>query len=322
MNFSKILSDAVTIEGEYFDEEHNCVHVGFGVDANFVRPMGITITSLAINNQHISFVFHVFLSSIDEIDKSRLMELEKQFNNIKIINYHVSENLIKMLPVKTNYTLATYFRLMMPLVLSKLERLLYLDADIICLGQLDDLFTTDLGETLAAVVPDIPNTSMKRVREFKLKYGVYFNAGVMLINISAWNKANISANAVDLLLKNPERYKLLDQDVLNILLDGKITRLPAQYNYIVLRKSEQDVPTDTTLMHCAAVPKPWKVACRNITQFYFLHYKNLSPWSETLLIPPTDYHEAKAFSQKLFSQKRIAESCYWFGKYIIMKATK
>lgn len=321
IDISKILKSTVKVNAELMNSvsESKSIHVGFGVDHNFVRPMGVAITSLAMNNTNTSFVFHVFISSITDDDKVRLGQLEDHHGNIRIIFYEVNQEALKMLPVNSYFPIAVYYRLVIPLVLSQFKRILYLDGDVLCLGRLDGLYDIDMGDTIAAVVPDLPEFSKKRISEFSLKHGVYFNSGVMLINIPKWNTANVSEEAVKVLLESPDRYFFLDQDALNIVLDGKIITLLSAYNLIIIGQKSPVIPPDTIFLHCAGTPKPWQLACMDITQPLFLKYLDRSPWSQTPLILPKNYREARLYSKKLFSRKRIIDGCCWFFRYLAMK---
>ena len=44
----------------------NVFHIAYGIDANFVRPMGVAMTSIVENNQESEFVFHVLTDGLDD----------------------------------------------------------------------------------------------------------------------------------------------------------------------------------------------------------------------------------------------------------------
>jgi lipopolysaccharide biosynthesis glycosyltransferase len=323
MNFTEIIRNAVTENESYRKLDHTKgFHVGFGINAAFARPMGIAITSLILNNPHTSFTFHIFACSIEDIDRSRLNELSLRHSNINIIIYDVNEKAINMLPTKRSYPLATYFRIMMPIVLSELTCILYLDGDIICLRDINDLVNLDIDKYLAAVVLDVKSVGNMKVKELNMKYGNYFNAGIMMINIKQWNAENISERAMNILAEHGGRYSLLDQDVLNLLLEQKIKLLPDRFNHIYGKIEQKKIPADTVILHCANVPKPWKVFCRTGAQDYYLEYENLSPWKGIPLEPPIRYKDAKYYSQKLAGQRHFAKALYWFLQYVKMKYMK
>ena len=66
--------DNAILTKETFGEENkkvNPIHIAFGVDANFIRPMGVCMTSLVDNNKNHGLIFHIFANSIQPIDVER-----------------------------------------------------------------------------------------------------------------------------------------------------------------------------------------------------------------------------------------------------------
>ncbi|MGE5622602.1 MAG: glycosyltransferase family 8 protein, partial [Bacillota bacterium] len=113
------------------------VHVAFGVDADYFRGMGVTITSVVKNNPGTQFVFHVFAFSISEDSRRRLAALEKVCG-VTICLHLLSTDLLKEFsefPCFSQHSLGTFIRLLIPNKLQGVtKKVLYLDADILCFG--------------------------------------------------------------------------------------------------------------------------------------------------------------------------------------------
>ncbi len=64
-----------------------------------------------------------------------------------------------------------------------------------------------------------------------LKKG-YFNSGVLLINTLAWAQESVSAKAMSMLADKAvvSRLTYMDQDILNLILSGKVKFIDAKYN--------------------------------------------------------------------------------------------
>jgi lipopolysaccharide biosynthesis glycosyltransferase len=292
------------------------LQLGFGFDAAYVRSMGVSLTSIVVNNPGINIHAHLFNSSLNEGDLLKLEALVKQYSNLGVSLYNVNDKIINMLPVQQYLSLSTYFRLMMPIMLPKLEKILYLDSDILCLGDISGIIGMDLEGQTALVVHDVDHVAHKRVEALSLKSGKYFNAGIMLIDIKKWNTQRISEQALELLCKSPDKFNYLDQDVLNIILESKSRYIDKQFNFIL---EKEEIPSNIKLLHCTAHPKPWKIQCTSKVQSLFLHYEGLSPWSGIPLEYPTIYSEARRYSKLLFKNRCIKESIVWYKKYLIMK---
>lgn len=300
------------------------VHIGFGTDAAYARPMGVSLTSIAVNNPEVPLVFHVFESSIAAADIERLKLLAKDYPNISLKLYQVDEDVIAHLPTLKHFTLAMYFRLMMPLVLENIDRILYLDSDILCLNDITELRDLSFDRFICAAALDEKYVRDEKVIELDLKSGNYFNSGVLFMNIAKWREEKISEQVFSVLESARNELSLPDQDALNLILEGKVLYLPSWWNFLPdmyrdLADDNMDSRNNIIFLHCTFHPKPWKAACRSSLQTYYLMYEQKSPWLDQNLLPPATYREARYYANKLLRQGNAAGALFWYGKYLTMK---
>ncbi|HGY6813053.1 TPA: lipopolysaccharide 1,2-glucosyltransferase RfaJ, partial [Escherichia coli] len=118
---------------------------------------------------------------------------------------------------------AMYFRLFAFQLLGlTLDRLLYLDADVVCKGDISQLLHLDLNGAVAAVVKDVDPMQEKaasRLSDPEL-LGQYFNSGVVYLDLKKWANAKLTEKALSILMSKDNVYKYPDQDVMNVLLKG------------------------------------------------------------------------------------------------------
>jgi lipopolysaccharide biosynthesis glycosyltransferase len=318
MDFSTEIKAAVTKRQTFgrSAQAPGVLHVGFGFDAAYVRPMGVSLTSIVVNNPDISIHAHLFYSLLGEGDLLKLEALVKRYTNLTIGLYEVNDQIFNMLPVQQYLPLSIYFRLMMPLILPELDKILYLDSDVLCLGDIAGVLNICMDDKTVLVVSDVNSTANKRIEALGLKSGKYFNSGVMLIDVKKWNTQKISEKTLSLLLECPDKFSYFDQDALNIILENYSQYIDKQFNFIL---GKDEIPSGIKLLHCTAHPKPWKIQCTSKAQPLFLNYERLSPWSGTPLEYPTIYSEARRYSKLLFKNRRIKESIIWYKNYLIMK---
>ncbi|WP_378950849.1 glycosyltransferase family 8 protein [Pelosinus sp. sgz500959] len=321
MKFSRGLFDSVKerifFKGQLATTDQTKFNIGFGINAAYARYMGVAITSIAINNPNLALTFHVFANSIEKIDIDRLKLLSKQCC-IDIILYLIDDKPFEGLPTKRYLPIPTYFRFILPKVVNA-DRVLYLDSDIVCLKSIMPLVELDLEDNITATVTDIRYTATTRSKA--LRTARYFNAGVLLIDIKKWNFNNISEQALDMLFETPDHFEFLDQDALNVLLDGKSKFLNKNWNYILSEKTRSG-SQDAILLHFAANPKPWTALYdQNIKSAYF-DYEKISPWNGLPLQLPNHYHDMRPYSKKLWKEGNYIESIVWLGKYIKNKSMK
>jgi lipopolysaccharide biosynthesis glycosyltransferase len=295
--------------------EKRPIHIAFGVDANFIRPMGVAMTSIIANNRKQNLVFHVFANSIEEIDIERLKLLANS-ESICIQLYRINPNIFQALQTTWNYTAATYNRFIVAkLLYPEIEKVIYIDADIVCKGELIELVDTDFDENIAMVVHDQGKFVAAHMRTLELKHKRYFNAGMLYIDLKAWNANQISEQAIDLLQKR--KFFLLDQDALNILLDGRAKFIDRKWNEICnMEKRGSRISEDAVLVHFASRNKPWHIWCLHSEKELFIRYARESLWKDVPFSDkPRSYKEMKMMGTAKFQQGNYIEALDWYWKY-------
>ena len=131
------------------------------------------------------------------------------------------------------------------------------------MSNIDDIFYF-ARDAIAYVIGDSTSSPEKwkhYCRAIGMKTNKYFNSGVLLLNISKYLKNDIGIKAL-LLLKN-NQYKYMDQDVLNILLEGKCSYDPdITYNCtmsVTNDKYQKYFDDGIKIVHFTGDKKPWKL---------------------------------------------------------------
>ena len=307
---------------EQFSDQQ--IHVAFGVDANYFRGMGVTITSVVKNNPDLHFIFHVFAFHVSDDNRRRIGQLEAELDST--INIHVlSTDLLqafRKFPCFGQHSLGTFIRLLIPNSLQGIaSKVLYLDSDILCFGSIADLLITDLTDCIAAVAHDEADTTVKtQTSALRLKHGQYFNAGVMYINVENWIANDTQNSALKIL--TTQELVFADQDALNMALDGKTRYIDDKWNYryhlvdyLIKGETRLSVPDSFVLMHFTGPVKPWHNWCLHEVKAIFIQYQSASSWSDVPLDAPRTSRELKLFSKFLIKQNRIASGVFWHLKY-------
>jgi lipopolysaccharide biosynthesis glycosyltransferase len=132
-------------------------------------------------------------------------------------------------------TVAKCLRLFLGEACRDVDRVLYLDADMLALADVGGLLATDLrGRTVAAVVNHPPLDTVGVALRRRLRGEVpgerpYFNAGLLLVDTARWLRRGVGARARAFLSAHPGT-RLLDQDALNVALAGDWRALPRAWN--------------------------------------------------------------------------------------------
>ena len=182
------------------ETDKDTIHIVFGIDANYARPMGILMTSILQHNKNVAF--HVFADDIKAEDQQRLRDTMEAYHAI-CTWYQVDPAIFREFPTTMTWTMATYFRFIAgEYFYQKLDRIIYLDGDMLCVGSLRNLYRMDLQDKCIAAVRDggLPPERLQRLHHTG---DGYFNAGMLLIDIQSWHEEQIFSRAIKLLQEHP-----------------------------------------------------------------------------------------------------------------------
>ncbi len=162
-----------------------------------------------------------------------------------------------------NGNLATYYRLFAAQIM-EVDRFLYVDADTLCDVDVSELQAFDMKGAPAAWVPEAPlSQAIDRNVAEQLgndETGSYFNAGVMLVNVSEWRRQKVTENAMEYIARYRPAFH--DQSALNCVLYQNAQVLDAKFNCMsnmrknwpVLNKPYGNIGR---FVHFLDYPKPW-----------------------------------------------------------------
>lgn len=173
-----------------------------------------------------------------------------------------------------------YYRLLAPYLLpAELDRVLYLDADIIINGSLEKFYNQSFEDSYAAVVRDrFENIDKVVLLKEKLglkKEDVYFNSGVMLFNLGLFREKIKLEDIMALIEEKRDALRYFDQDVLNCLLKDHKKLCGLEYNtqaYPFDQYTLSDIKAIATVVHYTGIPKPWDPDYEGTLDF--LYWKN------------------------------------------------
>lgn len=238
----------------------------------------VMLTSLCENNTvHIdAFLLNTELTSSDLSQfREALAVYDIVCHDIKVD----SSRFDGRCPHNEKWTLEAYYRLMLPDLLPKaVDRILYLDVDLIVNQSLEDMYAMDLGgmdiwaceNCNGTTVPEImPTKQQEMFTPFMAEGYRYFNSGVMLINLSQLRMRDIMDDYQDAMEVWEYAMDCPDQDILNYVHRDTVGYLPWKKYDLFAKQAHQvgisldEVQRDTAIIHYAG-SKPW-----NTTNLHF-----------------------------------------------------
>ena len=265
-------------------------NICYSLDSNYTEQLAVSITSILKNADIADNVnFYILDGGLTFEDKSQI-ELLKKIKPFNIQYISVDDNDFKYCPLLAekdakhkdyHVTLPTYFRFKLSDFLPDLEKVLYLDCDVIVKNSLKELFSINLNDYAVAMVKDVES---KRESE-RLGLKNYFNAGVMLVNLDYWRKNNVKDKLFDYAKNNPKNILWQDQDIINIVLSNEIKpiNLKWNYQYFLYDKINEKDFTDCSILHLAGRFKPWLMPFEHFVYDYYYYFLLLTPFRNRVI---------------------------------------
>ncbi|HBR28832.1 MAG TPA: glycosyltransferase family 8 protein [Firmicutes bacterium] len=265
------------------------------LDSNYLKPLKVMLYSLFSNNAEEQFSIYLLHSSIKPEEISDLECFINQHGH-RLVVLTVAENDFADAPVVKHYTKEMYYRLLAFKYLpAEMDKILYLDPDILIINSIKKLYDLDLsGWMYAAAYHDrLLVTDLNKIRFTEYEIDEYYNSGVLLMNLAQQRELIKEEEIFSFVEKNKNRLILPDQDILNSLYAKHIMKLDEiEFNYDtrfykysrVLSKGEVDmdyIMRHTVVLHFCGKKKPWHKNYSGEFHALYKHYEKralLTEW--------------------------------------------
>jgi len=220
-----------------------------------------------------SFHFYILCNQVDNKYKDYLKTLKK-FKDFEVTFFDVDIKEFEKFPnAGKHITNATYFRYKIAELCPDIDKIIYLDCDMLVKKSLSKLFETDLTGWYLGGVEDVGYYYWRNYNEeFIYKDCFYINAGMLLINLEEWRKNDLYHKFIDFTVREHDKIKIGDQDVINQICKGKIKQLDYQWN--VQDSFYREKPEREYNPNCKKIIKAAKEPA-------IIHYTNTrKPWSD------------------------------------------
>ncbi len=301
------------------------IPIFFSTDDNYIPYLDVAVSSLIANaskkyNYRI-IVLHTGLEP-QNVDKVKANEQDGFVIDFIDISNQL-ESIKSKLKDVYHFSIVTYYRLFIASLFPQYDRIVYLDCDLVVLGDISELYNTDLKENILGAAPEQYVQNTAEFRHYAEKaLGVnpdgYVNAGVLIINLKEYRKNKIEEKFVNLITKYDFDLLVPDQAYLNYLCQNKIYMLPNGWN-------KEPMPLQCegkkNIVHYALYKKPWQYD-DVMDGEYFWHYAKKSPFYKKILnnremFDKTEKAKKEAAANEILEHALvITASDYTFSKMI------
>jgi len=262
------------------------INVVCAADERFAMPLAVTLRSAAAScsRRVRAFVLNDDLTRDAKRDIERVCMRQPRPPTIHWLD--AERDYLRDLPVGLSHlSRATYLRLAIGRLLSAdVNRILYLDSDVLVLGDVSDLWDTPLEKNVIGAVRDFG--TQRSGQQDALGYCIeacgmdgsrpLFNAGVLLMDLEAYRVQRIEDRCIEFLRRWQANIRSADQDALNAVLHDRWKALHFRWNVQVgalavfsragsLSPQEEAflADLDPAILHFSGSCKPWNSGLRS-----------------------------------------------------------
>lgn len=311
--------------------QDNYVAIALSSSNEYVPYLSVCLESLKEHtSENNNYDIVIFEDSITDYNKDLLKKIIEQ-KNISL-RFTTPPHIFDKSHTYGHVSKETYFKLTIPLIMKKYQKVLFLDSDMIIENDVAELYKTDLGDyALGACICCLWNGLIHLHKEL-LKYhteelgikenGIYIQGGVLLINIPKWIQNNYAEKIISEVCTKV--YHCADQGAINYILNGDIKVIDSKWNYETAQKNFSDAISNIT-DEIKAVWEKARVAP------YIIHYSgHYKPWifpNEDLAYRFWIYARKSVFYEQILytfinqkdRQSELRLLCYKNYKSIILK---
>lgn len=237
------------------------------------RYAAVTIVSL-LENTSSSIEFHLLYDELKNNarpawseNRQKYHEIEKKYGT-KIIFHHVSvPEWCSALPALRFFTLGALLRLFIPEILSDLDRVIYLDCDIVVRGDIQSLWDENLGTSCIGARSHVGKSD--------------FNSGVLLLDLHMMRQNYDLTRSSLQFLSDHLTTPCPDQDALNFVFGDSYHQLDRKYN--LYSEEHSSLSESDIIIHFTWI-KPWKIHTDIPANYEFWKYFMTTPWCDDVSI--------------------------------------
>ena len=277
---AKELAGGVEIENSLANKFATSIDICCIADENYVIPTLVFLESVRRTKRRTTHPSITIL--VPNGSKKRMEILEKMSEEdflVKVLEVDATQfNGLHKYKENDNYCMASpsaMFKFIIPDVFPHLDRVLYIDTDLIVRKDLAALFMTSLEDKYLCAVPDLWSSVTDRGDIDK--FNIYFNSGMMLMNLARMRSEDLPRKLIEAKI-NSTNFNLMDQDVFNEVCNDHIKVLDIRYNFLPVcykrhkhrfklnlinkiygsrYEKIEEIAADPVVAHWAGSDKPW-----------------------------------------------------------------
>ncbi len=288
------------------------IPIFFATDNNYAPYLCVSVASMLANASTDYFYrIYVLTTDLDPCIERKIRNCITDNASIEFMSLaNELDKIQSMFHLRDYYSKETYYRIFIPNLFPQYDKVLYLDCDIVVLGDISELYNTDIGGSYVGAVQEEVMSEVKVFGDYVEKAldipcGDYFSAGILLMNTKLLRENSFEEKFVDLL----NRFKFTvtqDQDYLNVLCRGKVRYIDLGWNKTAFRNPEFD-DGDLRIVHYKIHWKPWHYDGVLYEEFFW-KYAVETEFYDMLLEQRKSYSDAQKENDRIAYDRLMAQA--------------
>ncbi|GHU98464.1 glycosyl transferase [Clostridia bacterium] len=239
------------------------IPIFFATDDNYAPLLAVALRSLCSQaSDAYDYRIHILCENLNDENKRIFAEYGK--GRFRVFITDMTERIAAragQMHTRDYYSKTTYFRVYIPNMFPEYKKAIYLDCDIALNADISEFYRFDIGDNYVGAVTCEAVDTTPVFTEYAEKYlgmnlPMYFNAGVLLMNLEVLRNVKFEDRFFDILSK--VKFEVAqDQDYLNVLCKSKVVFLPKVWNKIPI-PIEGITSENVKLAHYNLALRPWR----------------------------------------------------------------
>ena len=268
------------------------IHIACCSNEKLAPMFGVVVTSVGINVTSDDVMIYLLHNGLKDSTVKRLQKIADRYNvGLKFLE--IDLEILKDCPVddKIHYgNIMMYARILLPSMLPNLDKVIYLDCDLVVCKDLKSLWETDVNDVAVAMAPDLWYQDKGTLSRLGIDNN-YLNSGVIVMNLDYWRKHDVMKRLLAYISDKGNELIYNDQDSLNAILHDERRQLPVKYNvtphYFLknpdnypkeMHEEIRDARINPIIFHFLGKIKPWSLGCYLPGKELFMKYQKASGW--------------------------------------------
>lgn len=272
------------------------IDILFCANPGYYQHVAVAAVSLSESNPRNRFNLHFITCDSDPEVERKLRETIASRSNLELFLYYSDHSYLAEFFIDGFISKECYLRLIAPEILpDRLNKVLYLDSDMVVVDDVRPLWETNLAGNLVAAAPDYPRLEKFMSPGHREALGIpmqatYVNSGMLLMDLARWRKEGMTAKFVSFVHAKGSLLAFHDQDAINAVLAGRILVVDPRWNlqarmYYTGRRHRPFEFAETVaarrspaVIHYTGSEKPWLFRSRTPKKGIYMRALRKTAW--------------------------------------------